>query len=200
MRALVLKQDGWPQRAIAEALGVSEPAVSQWLECGQRGGRQSGQPGAFVKPAQQRRTELACRQRPAQRVDAMLRSVQARAAEFACPADVDMSNRCGLCGGKRPYADGVQPVDGGARQRQIAFVIAGLCISARGSGFDQGDMAAGRVQRYRQACADQAAADDQDVACGSKRSRVSHARMIRAANPFFAWDTLSVFLICRLLC
>ena len=38
MRALVLKQDGWPQRAIAEALGVSEPAVSQWLAAARRGG------------------------------------------------------------------------------------------------------------------------------------------------------------------
>ena len=31
MRALVLHQHGWTQRAIAEVLGVSEPAVSQWL-------------------------------------------------------------------------------------------------------------------------------------------------------------------------
>ena len=38
MRALVLKQDGWAQRAIAEALGVSEPAVSQWLAAARRGG------------------------------------------------------------------------------------------------------------------------------------------------------------------
>lgn len=38
MRAPVLKQDGWPQRAIAEALGVSEPAVSQWLATARRGG------------------------------------------------------------------------------------------------------------------------------------------------------------------
>src|SRR3954453_20406934 len=38
IRALVLKQDGWPQRAIAEALGVSEPAVSQWLDTARRGG------------------------------------------------------------------------------------------------------------------------------------------------------------------
>jgi predicted transcriptional regulator len=29
MRALALKQEGWTQRAIAEALGVSEPAVCQ---------------------------------------------------------------------------------------------------------------------------------------------------------------------------
>src|SRR5258708_3854257 len=31
-RAWVLKQQGWPQKAIAAALGVSEGAVSQWLK------------------------------------------------------------------------------------------------------------------------------------------------------------------------
>jgi transposase len=39
MRALSLKQEGWPQRAIAEALGVSKPAVSQWLAAAERDGR-----------------------------------------------------------------------------------------------------------------------------------------------------------------
>jgi transposase len=38
MRALSLKRDGWSQRAIAEALGVSEAAVSQWLAAAERGG------------------------------------------------------------------------------------------------------------------------------------------------------------------
>jgi transposase len=38
MRALALKQQGWTQRAIAEALGVSEQAVSQWLASVQQGG------------------------------------------------------------------------------------------------------------------------------------------------------------------
>src|SRR5882724_13361699 len=38
MRALTLKHEGWPQRAIGEALGVSEPAVSQWLTAARRGG------------------------------------------------------------------------------------------------------------------------------------------------------------------
>src|SRR3954449_6368542 len=38
MRALSLKNEGWSQRAIAEALGVSEPAVSQWLAAARRGG------------------------------------------------------------------------------------------------------------------------------------------------------------------
>ena len=39
MRALSLKQQGWSQRAIAQALGVSEPAVSQWLTAARHGGR-----------------------------------------------------------------------------------------------------------------------------------------------------------------
>lgn len=38
MRALTLKQEGWTQRATAQALGVSEQAVSQWLAAAGRGG------------------------------------------------------------------------------------------------------------------------------------------------------------------
>ena len=38
MRAVSLKHGGWSQRAIADALGVSEPAVSQWLTAARRGG------------------------------------------------------------------------------------------------------------------------------------------------------------------
>lgn len=37
-RSPALKREGWSQRAIAEALGVSEPAVSQWLAAARRGG------------------------------------------------------------------------------------------------------------------------------------------------------------------
>jgi len=54
MRALALKQQGWTQRAIAEALGVSEPAVSQWLAAARRAGpdalRSHPPPGAAPKP------------------------------------------------------------------------------------------------------------------------------------------------------
>jgi len=38
MRALSLKHEGWSQRTIAEALGVSRPAVSQWLAAAERDG------------------------------------------------------------------------------------------------------------------------------------------------------------------
>ena len=38
MRAMSLKHEGWSQRTIAEALGVSRPAVSQWLAAAERGG------------------------------------------------------------------------------------------------------------------------------------------------------------------
>ena len=37
-RAWTLKEQGWRQKDIAEALGVSEGAVSQWLKRGREGG------------------------------------------------------------------------------------------------------------------------------------------------------------------
>lgn len=37
-RGLVLRRRGWSQRAIAEALGVTPGAVSQWLAAARRGG------------------------------------------------------------------------------------------------------------------------------------------------------------------
>jgi transposase len=48
-----LKQKGWPQRQIAEALGVSEGAVSQWMKRGREGGlaalRHRSPPGAVCR-------------------------------------------------------------------------------------------------------------------------------------------------------
>ncbi len=38
LQAWHLKQQGWPQRQIAEALGVSEGAVSQWITRARKGG------------------------------------------------------------------------------------------------------------------------------------------------------------------
>ena len=38
LQAWKLKQKGWKQNKIAEALGVSEGAVSQWVKRGQQGG------------------------------------------------------------------------------------------------------------------------------------------------------------------
>jgi transposase len=37
-RAWVLKQNGWPQKQIAAALGVSEGAISQWMRRAREGG------------------------------------------------------------------------------------------------------------------------------------------------------------------
>jgi transposase len=60
MRALSLRQQGWSQRAIASALGVSEQAVSQWIAAARRGGsealRSHPRPGPDprLSPAQQR--------------------------------------------------------------------------------------------------------------------------------------------------
>lgn len=41
LQAWHLKQKGWSQRQIAEALGVSEAAVSQWMQRGREGGVQA---------------------------------------------------------------------------------------------------------------------------------------------------------------
>ncbi|HEX2277215.1 MAG TPA: IS630 family transposase [Candidatus Tectomicrobia bacterium] len=41
LQAWHLKQQGWPQRQIATALGVSEAAVSQWVRRGRNGGLQA---------------------------------------------------------------------------------------------------------------------------------------------------------------
>ena len=38
LRAFELKQKGWPQQRIAEALGVSKGAVSQWMKRARQGG------------------------------------------------------------------------------------------------------------------------------------------------------------------
>jgi transposase len=40
-RAWELKEKGWQQKDIAEALGVSEGAVSQWIKRGRAGGREA---------------------------------------------------------------------------------------------------------------------------------------------------------------
>ena len=37
-RAWALKREGWPQKKISSALGVSEGAVSQWLKYARAGG------------------------------------------------------------------------------------------------------------------------------------------------------------------
>src|SRR6478735_6131333 len=37
-RAWALKQEGWPQKEIAVALGVSEGAISQWVKRAREGG------------------------------------------------------------------------------------------------------------------------------------------------------------------
>src|SRR6476646_7640348 len=40
-RAWELKQAGWKQKEIAEALGVTEGAVSQWMKRGREGGEEA---------------------------------------------------------------------------------------------------------------------------------------------------------------
>lgn len=61
LRAWELKQKGWKQTTIADALGVSNGAVSQWLSRAERGGlealrtRQGGGPKPRLNDSQQAR-------------------------------------------------------------------------------------------------------------------------------------------------
>jgi transposase len=57
-----LYEQGWPQKRIAEALGVTQAAVSQWIARGRAGGREALQnrprKGATPKLTQQQRDQL----------------------------------------------------------------------------------------------------------------------------------------------
>jgi transposase len=62
LQAWRLKQRGWPQRQIAEALGVSEGAVSQWMKRARDGGaealRHRPSPGAPARLTHAQLTRL----------------------------------------------------------------------------------------------------------------------------------------------
>jgi transposase len=61
-RAWELKEKGWTQQRIAEALGVTQSAVSQWLKKGERGGvaalRHRKRPGAPPRLTSSQKSEL----------------------------------------------------------------------------------------------------------------------------------------------
>jgi transposase len=62
-RAWALKQEGWPQKEIARALGVSEGAVSQWLKRAREVGGVAGlarrpPPGRMPRLRQEQRTQI----------------------------------------------------------------------------------------------------------------------------------------------
>src|SRR5215211_7456658 len=72
LRAWELKKEGWSQQRIAEALGVSKGAVSQWMKRGREGGveglRRRIAPGATPRLSQEecaRLPELLARGAPA---------------------------------------------------------------------------------------------------------------------------------------
>jgi transposase len=62
LRAWELKQQGWSQQEIADALGVSKGAVSQWMRRGREGGveglRRRIAPGASPRLSEEERAEL----------------------------------------------------------------------------------------------------------------------------------------------
>lgn len=62
LRAFELKQEGWSQQRIAEALGVSKGAVSQWMKRAQQGGvkalKRRVAPGARPRLSEEQRMKL----------------------------------------------------------------------------------------------------------------------------------------------
>jgi transposase len=62
LRAWALKQRGWSQQTIAEALGVTPGAVSQWMRRGREGGvdalRRRPLPGAVPKLTAEQRAQI----------------------------------------------------------------------------------------------------------------------------------------------
>jgi transposase len=62
LRAWELKQEGWSQKAIAEALGVTEGAVSQWMkravEGGKEGLKRQPPPGPSPRLSEEQRAQL----------------------------------------------------------------------------------------------------------------------------------------------
>jgi transposase len=63
LRAFELKQQGWSQQRIAEALGVSKGAVSQWMKRAREGGgvealKRQPAPGARPRLSEQQRAKV----------------------------------------------------------------------------------------------------------------------------------------------
>ena len=63
LRAWELKQQGWSQQRIAEALGVSKGAVSQWMKRAQQGGgpqalKRQPAPGASPRLSEEQRAKV----------------------------------------------------------------------------------------------------------------------------------------------
>ncbi len=62
LRAFELKQEGWSQQRIADALGVSKGAVSQWMKRVREGGVQALKrqpaPGAAPRLSKQQRAKI----------------------------------------------------------------------------------------------------------------------------------------------
>ena len=85
LRAFELKQEGWSQQRIAEALDVSKGAVSQWMKRARQGGiealRKRTTPGAPPRLSEQQRAQLK---------ELLLRGA---------PLPTDFGVRCGGVGG-----------------------------------------------------------------------------------------------------
>lgn len=64
LRAFELKREGWSQQRVAEALGVSKGAVSQWMKRARQGGgvqalKRQPAPGARPRLSEEQRAKMA---------------------------------------------------------------------------------------------------------------------------------------------
>ncbi|VTL98659.1 Uncharacterised protein [Pseudomonas aeruginosa] len=103
----------------------------------------------------------------AQRRHAFLDGGQAGGAEAAAVGNMDMQDRLGALGDRRPQAEALVDLPAAIGQRRGTGVVAGLVGIAGREGFDQHDrpatLAGAGLQGQGQRRADQAAADDRQV-------------------------------------
>ena len=97
-------------------------------------------------------------------------------AELTGAADMYATDRLRLRRDARPHAERSERIRARAGEREVAFVVARLCICARRARLDQSRAQAARVERDGEARANQATAGDDDV------EFAFHAAMIRLAR------------------
>ncbi len=112
----------------------------------------------------QRRADDAIRHHVSQRLETLLRGVDAGRAEAAAVGDVDPADRRRLALHCRPHAQCPESAHRAIGQCRRALVEARMLLArARRHGLDQRDAQAERRQRQGQRRADQAAADDDEI-------------------------------------
>ena len=110
-RAWELKQQGWKQKDIAVALGVTEGAISQWMKSGREGGKEA----LKAHPAKGARPRLTAEQQ------AQIPAVLAKGASaYGCGGDVWNSRRLAVAF-KREFGVSSHPDHCGDLVRKLGY-------------------------------------------------------------------------------